>query len=106
MAVLETLYTPPILLLSTLFILLFLRNLILMVQNFRRSWKLRIHSHSIAFVIKTFLSLVKNLILFSFYRLDDLHSMVILRKLNRPIPFLQLYLSEKEYSMKHPISRG
>ena len=101
MSVLEKLHIPPLFLLGTLFILLFLRNVFFMIQNFKTSWKLRIHKPGFGFRIKTFLSLVKNLVVFSFYHLEDLHSMVLLRKLNRPIPFSLLYLSEKEYSMRN-----
>lgn len=99
--VLETLHIPPLFLSATLFILLFLRNLIFTIKHYQIAWKLRIHSPSYFFRIKIFCTLVKNLIVFSFLSLEDIHSMVVLRKLNRPIPFALLYLSEVQYKKKN-----
>ncbi len=99
--VLERLHIPPLFLLATLFILLFLRNILGKLQSMKTIWTLRVHTPRFFFRFKIFFSLLQNLIVFSFHNLEDMHSMVLLRKLNRPIPFAMLYNLEKKHRKKN-----
>lgn len=98
--VLHKLHIPPVFLLSGVFILFFAKRLMRSVSNMQTAYSLRVVNADYFFRIKILVAMAKNLIIFSFHHLDDIHATIVLRKLNRPCPFDLLYQYEKDYLMR------
>lgn len=98
MFVLQKIRIPPLFLVSTLFILFFLKILQQSALHMAITYSLRVHkSSSYGFRLRILMASVKNFILFAAQRLDNVYSMVVLRRLDRPFPFDKLYCYEKNY---------
>lgn len=101
MSVLYCLRLPGIFLLATLFILYFLQRLYRNVFNMKAIFSLRVSDKRRIFRIKVIYAMIKNLIVFSAQKLEDIHSVILLRRLDRQQRFDLLYKYEKNYNTQH-----